>query len=75
MSKMPIKAATANAERTGPASWPRIPLLLAPKVENEADGIALFQAFRIGHLEVLLRVTAPHAQEQIHGDHGHFMKK
>ena len=45
------------------------------EIEDEPDRIPLFESFRIRHLEVFFGVASPHAQQEIHGDHGHFVEE
>ena len=46
-----------------------------PEVQNEPDRIPKLAAFGIGHAQIPLGMTPPHAQQQIHGQHRHFIKE
>src|SRR6185295_13431420 len=48
---------------------------VGPEVENEPDRIPQLEAFWIRHLVVCFRVASPHAQQEIHGNHGHFVEE
>ena len=50
-------------------------LAVRPEVQDEPDRIPKLPAFLIGHAQIAFGMTAPHAQQHVHGQDRHFIKE